>query len=239
MAPGAAVILSTYNRPEALELTLAGLARQSDRDFEVVVADDGSGTATRSVVERASAGGLRVLHVWQQDRGFRKARILNRAVAGTGAELLLFLDQDAIPARDWVAVHKAHAARNRFCPGGFVALTPEQSARLSVAAVRDGAHERLPTREQLVELRYRHLRNLVYIGVLMKSRPRLVGMNFSVARDLYERVNGFDAVYEGYGKEDSDLRTRMRRAGGQARCVWHKAVVFHVWHAATRAEHPA
>src|ERR1044071_4104303 len=78
------VIVSTYNRPDALGACLRSLARQTDKNFEIVVADDGSGPATLDVIKAwAAESGVPVGHVWQQDRGFRLAEIRNRAIAAS------------------------------------------------------------------------------------------------------------------------------------------------------------
>ena len=214
MAPKTAVILSTYNRPEFLELSLTGLLVQTDTEFDIVIADDGSGPDTKELIERfQNESSLPINHVWQEDKGFRKAKILNEAVHSTDAGLLVFLDQDAIPGRDWMALHRAIYAPNRFVPGGYIRLTKEDSEKLDVEKIRQGAYEALMTEERLRFLKRRHWKSLFYFLTMKKIRPRLMGLNFSVARDLFEKVNGYDEAYEGWGKEDSDLRTRMRQSG--------------------------
>src|SRR5688572_24730204 len=85
--PSAGVVFTTYNRPRDLERVLAGYARQTWREFEIVIADDGSGAETRECIARArDAWGLDIRHVWHEDIGFRKCRILNRAIVETAAE---------------------------------------------------------------------------------------------------------------------------------------------------------
>ena len=87
------VIVSTYNRPDALRSVLAGFAEQSDRDFEVLVADDGSGDATRATVDALRpAFGVPVRHVWHEDRGFRLAAIRNLAATQAQGDYVLFVD---------------------------------------------------------------------------------------------------------------------------------------------------
>ena len=118
------VIVSTYNRPEYLELVLDGYAAQTNRDFEVVVADDGSAPATADTIHRIRKDtGLRITHVWHEDSGFRKSLIVNRAIVAAGGEYLLFTDGDCIPRRDLVEVHRRLAR-----PGFFVAGDDPSSA---------------------------------------------------------------------------------------------------------------
>src|SRR5690606_3128694 len=117
------VIITTYNQPHYLELVLCGYAVQTRRDFEVVVADDGSGPETAAVIERARRDlGLDVRHVWHEDRGFRKSEILNRAILAAAGDYLIFTDGDCIPRRDVVETHVRLAAPERFVAGGYLKL---------------------------------------------------------------------------------------------------------------------
>src|SRR5688572_27298061 len=104
------IIVSTYNQPSYLERVLWGYAVQTDRDFQLVVADDGSGPETGELIRNMrTATGLDVLHVWHEDRGFRKSEILNRAIVAAAGDYLLFTDGDSIPRRDLVHVHRTLA----------------------------------------------------------------------------------------------------------------------------------
>ena len=117
------VIITTFDQPEQLEKVLWGYANQRHREFELIVADDGSGPQTTEVIDRvAKLAGLDVIHVWHEHRGFRKTEILNRAIAASGSEYLVFSDGDCIPRSDFVATHLALARRGRFLSGGYVRL---------------------------------------------------------------------------------------------------------------------
>ena len=129
------VIITTYNQPEQLEKVMWGYAGQTYSDFELIVADDGSGPATTDVIDRvAAATGLEVLHVWHEDRGFRKTEILNRAILAAGGDYLVFSDGDCIPRDDFVAVHARLAAPRCFLSGGYIKLPAEASRAISIAA---------------------------------------------------------------------------------------------------------
>src|ERR1700741_35568 len=109
------VVFTTYNRPHDLERVLAGYARQTHSRFEIVIADDGSGDETRACIVRArDTWGLDIRHVWHEDIGFRKCRILNRAIEETPAEYLIFTDGDCIPHPDFVRGHVALARPGHF-----------------------------------------------------------------------------------------------------------------------------
>ncbi|MGH7460271.1 MAG: glycosyltransferase, partial [Longimicrobiales bacterium] len=118
-----AVIISTYNQPDWLEKVLWGYAAQSTADFDLIIADDGSGQDTLDVIERAhSMFEGRLQHIWHEDRGFRKCEILNRAIVAARADYLIFTDGDCIPRRDFVRAHMELGAPDRFLSGGVIWL---------------------------------------------------------------------------------------------------------------------
>jgi glycosyltransferase involved in cell wall biosynthesis len=126
-----AVVVTTYNRPDALRAVLDGYLAQTDLAFELIVADDGSTTDTRRVVEEyAARPRVPIRHVWQADQGFRAAAIRNRAVAGTDAEYLVFTDGDCVPVRGFVAAHRRLAQRGRFLAANRVLLGEAFSRRV-------------------------------------------------------------------------------------------------------------
>lgn len=229
--PTTTVIIATYNWPEALELTIAGLLVQTDPDFDVIIADDGSTSETAKMIETFQANhDLRIRHIWHEDKGFRKAKILNQAIRIASSQLIVFVDQDAIAERNLIQLHREAYRPNQLAPGGYFKMSREQSATMNVDKVRAGEHEKFITEKHYRWLRKRHRNNLFYNFIGKKNRPKLMGLNFSVARDLLEKINGYDESYEGWGSEDSDLRTRMRLAGGKSHCLWHKALIIHQWH---------
>src|SRR5215212_3540345 len=101
------LIVSTYNRPDALGACLRSLSRQTDRNFEIAVADDGSGAETRDLVKSWTANSsVPLKHVWQEDRGFRLAEIRNRAIVASAGDYLVFLDGDCIARPDFIVAHR-------------------------------------------------------------------------------------------------------------------------------------
>src|SRR5687768_17180449 len=105
------VVISTYNSPEWLEKVLWGYEFQTYRNFELVIADDGSGDSTREIIDRfKTQSGLDVIHVWHEDRGFQKSEILNKAIQASKTDYLIFSDGDCIPRKDFVGVHVMNAS---------------------------------------------------------------------------------------------------------------------------------
>jgi hypothetical protein len=229
--PHTSVVISIYNQPRALELSLTGYLRQSDLDFELFVADDGSDAEVKALVDRfRSAAPFPIRHVWQENRGYRRAKIANTAVRESAGRLILLSDGDCIPHRDFVRTHRAVHRPNGFSVGGYVRVGLEESRGLAPEAVTRGEHERFLTPEILKAHRWKHVHNLFYIFIGKKDRPKAYGANIGVDRETYYAVNGYDENFDGFGKEDSDLRNRLRSHGARAASVWGRAFVFHLDH---------
>lgn len=232
------VVLSTYQQPEWLEKALWGYARQRLLGFELIVADDGSASETAAVVERwrrARAFDLR--HVWQEDEGFRKCRALNKAVAASRGDYLVFSDGDCVPRADFLAVHAALAAPGRFLSGGYVKLSPEASRRIDRAAVdsRKAFRARWLGRGATGGFgRSFKLRASAWArrtaDCLTTTRPTWNGHNASAWRQDVLDVNGFDERM-GYGGEDREMGERLENLGVRGLQVRHRAVCLHLEHA--------
>ena len=231
------VVVSTYNRPHFLERVLWGYAVQSDRSFQLVVADDGSGPETAALVRRMRGEtGLDLLHVWHEDRGFRKTEILNRAIAAAGGDYLVFTDGDCIPRRDLVEVHRALARPGRYLAGGYLKLPPEVSERIGIDDVVSGRVSDLgwlraqgwrPGRRALRLSRSRRLGALW--DRLTPTAAHFHGNNASTWREALVEVNGFEGEM-GYGGLDRALGYRLENAGVRGIQVRHRAVAMHLHH---------
>lgn len=232
-----AVIVTTYNRPDALAIVLEGYCAQQDHDFELVVADDGSKAETGEVVRQfAGRTPFPVAHIWHEDRGFRAAAIRNRAVASTSADYVIFTDGDCVPSSHFVQVHKQFAEPGYFLGSNRVLLSAELTARV--------VRERIPMHmwSGVEWARCWSRREVNRLLPLMKlpdgpfrkwSPNRWNGIktcNLSAWRADLVRVNGLDESYEGWGLEDSDLVIRLLHAGVKHKNARFAATVFHLWH---------
>ena len=235
--PRISVIVSTYNRPDALEMVLRSLEAQTCKDFEVVVADDGSREDTRLMLDRfGSQSPLKLKHVWQEDEGFRAASIRNQAVAASQGEYLVFLDGDCMVFPDFLAEHARLKEPNRFTTGNRLLLS-----RSFTEIVLD---RQLPlhqwTFSQWIRARLKGQTNRLLpllrlpLGFLRKLTPRkwygVKTCNLGTWRQDFLDVNGFDESYQGWGYEDSDLVIRIMNKG-VFRLEGRFAIpVIHLWH---------
>ena len=231
------VLVTTYNHPEWLEKVLWGLAAQTDPDFEVVIADDGSGPETRAVIERLrTETGLAIQHVWHEDQGFRKCAILNQAIRAARGEYLVFIDGDCIPRRDFLAVHRRLAEPGRFLSGGLLRLPMATSLAITKDDIAAG---RATTARWLhangAPWSWRLLRLTLqwplarWLDALTTTRPSFNGHNASVWRPDALRVNGFEERME-HGGLDREFGERLENAGVRGKQVRHRAVVVHLDH---------
>jgi glycosyltransferase involved in cell wall biosynthesis len=232
------VIISTYNNPRALEKALWGLCCQTRTDFQTIVADDGSTGETKELVDRFQADSpLDIVHLWHEDLGFRKGRILNRAVVCAAGDYLVFTDGDCIPRDDFVAAHCRLARPNYFIAGGSHIDIPRsvqgEINREDVETQRVFQATWLVSRGMAAEkYRYRLTRNPRLARLLDTITPRpgvLVGANASAWKKDVLAVNGFDETYV-YGSDDKDLGVRMMNNGVKSRRLKYSLVCVHLSH---------
>ena len=230
------VIVSTYERPDALAAVLRGLSRQTDRGFEVVVADDGSGPATAATIEQWKEKlGAPLHHARHAHDGFRAAEIRNRAILASTGRYCVFLDGDCIPRADFLAQHRALAEPGWFVAGNRILLSDELTAHVLAEGLE-------PEHWGLAALLGRWPRGVnrllpalhLPFGPLRKAAPsRWEGArtcNLAVVRADLDRIDGFDASFAGWGLEDSDLAIRLIHAGVRRKDGRSATGVFHLWH---------
>ena len=231
------VVVTTYNRPDALAAVLRSLGKQDDHDFEIVVADDGSGPETEAVVGRArSTLSVSLSHVWQEDAGFRAAAVRNRATARARGDYLIYLDGDCIVRPHFVRAHR-HLAEAGWCVTGGRVLLSEAFTKQVLAdgtAVEDWSVAGAAIAAVQGKINRAMTLPRLPLGGLRKLGAhrwqRLRGCNFSAFRADIERVNGFDECFQGWGFEDSDFAVRLIESGVRLKNGRLATNVYHLWH---------
>lgn len=235
------MFLSTFDMPKHLALVLAALSRQTTREFEILICDDGSGEETRNLVENyAKTSPVLVRHFWQEHQGFRKCKILNKAAREAQGEIYIFLDGDCIPHRAFVKDHLSSQEQGYYLAGRRVELGPKLSEWLTPEKVSQGffdwPHPRFLA--SIIKGESEYLQRSFRIGsssvrglLGMNRVVDLKGCNYSIPRQALEQLNGFDEEYEGYGREDTDVEIRLQNLGLKIKSLKGIALQFHVWHA--------
>lgn len=237
MADLISVIVSTYNRADALDAVLRSLAGQTDAHFEVLVADDGSRPETAAVVAAwQDRLGRRLVHVWHPHEGFRPAEIRNRAILAAAGDYCIFLDGDCLARPNFIAAHRSLAEPGWFVAGNRILL----SAKLTDAILAQGLEAEAWDFAMLTWYWLGGDVNRLLpavrlpLGPLRKLRQNdwtgAKTCNLAVARRDLDHINGFDTSYVGWGREDSDLVVRLLHAGVRRKDGRFATGVLHLWH---------
>lgn len=238
--PHISVLVATYNRGDYLRLCLACLCDQDyEGQWQIVIADDGSNDHTADMISetKGNRDAPEIFHCWQEHRLFRKAHILNKASRSAVGDLLVFLDSDCLPALNLLSTFAKNAVPDSFYLGGVYKLNQSFSREAlgglhqssSKELLQHAAEAKNQNRKQRKKVFNRYWKSKLYT-LLKVRRPKIWGANFAVNRDVFEKVNGFDENYVGWGQEDSDLRNRLVKGAFRAVPLHMKARAYHLWH---------
>jgi len=240
------LIISVYNKIRELELVFHALERQSVSDFDVVLADDGSGNEMTEFLEKAKHEfSFPMLRIWQDNKGFRKNRILNKALTAADTNYLIFIDGDCIPNSIFIESHINQSKAGSVLCGKRIQLGKKFSEALTKENIIRGEYEKRLFRllmdsvnknetstkhpEQSYVIKNQFIRNK-----FNTSKISMLGCNFSVEKELLLSINGFDENYAGPGLgEDSDIEFRLRLRGIKFETVRNLANVYHIYHTKT------
>lgn len=224
------LLVSTYNWPEALEMSLRSALRQTQLPDEIVIADDGSGAATAEVIQRLQAESpIPILHIWHEDAGFRKTIILNKAIARSSGDYILQIDGDVLLSPHFVHDHLELAEPGYFVCGSRVKLDPKLTAELLADPTRPIAWHRLPLAYLPNSFRSRLLRHFLAERYARKI-DHLRGCNMAFWRGDLVRVNGYNEELMQWGHEDGEIAYRLHYAGVKKKALKMGGNVYHLHH---------
>lgn len=236
-----ALVITTYERPDALAAVLASVDRQSRAPDEVVIADDGSGAATQSLVsDYARRSKTPVRAVSQAHEGFRLTRLRNLGIAATSADHLVFVDGDMVLHPQFIADHARVARRGTFTQG----IRVHADEALTRTLLAKPAHRPAISDPGLGGLRRAYLLRSPALSSLTRRVANafiaIKGCNQAFWRDDLVRVNGFNEAIEGWGPEDKELAARLGFAGIRRQTLLFGGIAVHLHHPpASRAALPA
>lgn len=237
----ASLIISFYNRIDYLRIILAALERQTFRDFEVIIADDGSAPNVveeiQSIQERSP---IAIQHQWHEDLGFRKTMILNKAIVAARSEYLIFIDGDCIPHHRFIEEHFHNREEATVLAGRRANVSKKLQHLLTEESVRKGILEKGFAMKVMLDglfgksthtLKGAYFSNFFLRSFLNRKITGVLGSNFSLHRKDILAINGFDERYKAPAVgEDTDIEARLRWNNVKVKMVKNMAVQFHFDH---------
>ena len=223
------LIITTYNRPDALLLVLRSIETQVSKPIEIIIADDGSTNDTKEVVTSfQEKSDIRVIHSWQEDSGFRAAKSRNKAIAKATGKYIILIDGDMILHPEFINDHINNAQPSYFVQGSRVLLTQDKTKqtldqqKINFSLLSNGLQNR---------------KNAFHSNILSKlfsnKRNYLRGIrtcNMAFYKQDCININGFNNEFEGWGREDSEFIMRLLNSGINRKNVRFNAIQFHLWH---------
>jgi glycosyltransferase involved in cell wall biosynthesis len=235
--PRASVIISTYNQPEWLQLVLYSYDVQTTKNFEIIIADDGSDERTKAVIERfSSETDINVIRIWQEDRGFQKTKILNKAIEISNYDYLIFTDGDCLARADFVETHLKLKRPKCALSGGYFKLTKTISNQITKEAINEQKcfgkkwllQQGQPKSFKLNKLNESKFK-AKFLNTLTPTKATFDGMNVSCYKADVLAVNGFDERMQ-YGAEDREVGERMINNGIRFLQVRYSTICVHLHH---------
>ena len=227
------LLISTYNWPQALNLCLKSILEQSVLPAEIIIADDGSTTATADVITAFTRlCPVPVKHVWQPDEGFQLARIRNKGIVAAAGDYIIQVDGDLILHRDFIKDHIRFSKAGSFTTGSRVLLSPgtteglfrDQSTDISNHSAGDRNflnRLRIPAIQSFLSTRYKHSGKYKYY---------VKGCNMAFWKKDLLLVNGYNEAFHGWGREDSEIAIRLINAGISKRFLKFGGITYHLYH---------
>jgi len=243
------LIISVYNKPENLNLIFHALKNQTFKDFEVIISDDGSGEEIRKLIQDwKESEFFSITHVWQENKGFRKNKILNKSVSMCNTDYLVFIDGDCIPHHKFLEIHNEEKENNTVLCGRRVYLGKELSSNLTIESIENRSFENITFKMILQSFKRNEtesysveegffIQNKFIRNLIINKNPSILGSNFSLHKNLLLKINGFDENYIGPGiGEDMDIEWRLRKLGVKMKSVKNLAIQYHLYHPKTKEE---
>jgi glycosyltransferase involved in cell wall biosynthesis len=232
------VLLATYNWPDALNLSLQSLREQTNRDFEIIICDDGSKLETKALIDNFKRDyPVPIIHLWQEDEGFRKTKILNKGIKHAKGDYLVFLDGDCIAQYDFIEQHQKLSQPNHLVTGGRILSTEKLTKEL----IADGKWHKATLLKNALKWGI--------VGKLNKWLPvyikfpdscfrlykkfewrRIKGCNMACWKSDALNIKGFDESIQGWGHEDADFVFRLQEEGVIRKSGSWATEVIHLWH---------
>ena len=226
------VIITTYNRPDALLLVLQSIESQTKLPEEVIIADDGSDDNTEKLItDYQESSSLSIIHSWQEDKGFRLAKSRNKAIAISNFEYIVLVDGDVILHPKFIQDHLDKAEPGYFVQGARVLLTQNRTRQ-----ALNNSTGNFSFLSRGIRNRKNAIHSTYFSKLLSKKKNHIQGIktcNMSFYKEDCLNINGFNNDFEGWGREDSEFAVRLLNSGINRKNVRFNIIQFHLWHKET------
>jgi glycosyltransferase involved in cell wall biosynthesis len=224
-----ALLISTYNWPEALELIFLSIKKQSIFPNEILIADDGSNEKTQKIIDKfKQETNFNIIHVWQEDKGFRKSMILNKTIAISKADYIIQIDGDCIIHKKYIEDHIKNSSKKQYLYGSRINI---------LAPFVDKVFQHKLISFNWFSKEIKNKTRTIYMPFLSKFyKPqnkisnKFRGCNVSFWKNDFISINGYNEDFEGWGKEDSDLAIRLLNNGIAGKRLKFCGILFHIYH---------
>lgn len=228
--PCVSVIIAFYKRLDFLELILDQFDKQSDKRFEVIIAEDDNAPETVDFInKKRKKVCYTIRHVSQDDHGFRKNRALNHAISVATSEIIAFIDGDCIPHSHFVKEYARNVKPGVACFGRRVMLGKKLTDRMIAHK-----HTMHLSCVSLLMSDSRKIEEAIYLPFTIRRANKSTGIwgcNWGVYKKDIENVNGFDEDYvHACVGEDKDIEYRLQSSGIRFKSIKNRAIVFHLNH---------
>ncbi len=224
-----ALLISTYNWPQALHMVLNSVETQTLLPSEILIADDGSTEDTKKVIEDWKQKlTIPVKHFWHEDKGFRKTIIMNKAIASSSSDYIVQIDGDILLEKHFIQDHKKNAKKGFFIKGSRALILKDRTKSI------------LDSQIFVLKEEIKHVKNTInatripfLAPVFRKDKFKsnnVKGCNFAFWKKDFIAVNGYDNDMDGWGHEDIELAARLTNLGIKQRQLKMVAICFHLHH---------
>jgi len=229
-----ALVISTYNSPEALNIIIDAISKQFKIPNEIIIAEDGNDSKTLKIVNFwKNKISSKFIHIQQKDSGFRKALILNKAIKSSHSDYIIQIDGDCIPDEYFIYDHLANAKKGCYLYGTRVHIKKNYISEVLWCLEHKNQKLIFSFFSPKIKKRFRKVR-LPFLSIFYKKKHKIShkfrGCNTSFWRQDFIAVNGYDNDFIGWGREDSDLMIRMHNNGVMCKRLKFVGVVYHLDH---------
>ncbi len=236
------LIIAVYKKPDFLEKIFLSLKNQTFHEFEIIIADDGSGDEIKNLVKKyAHEFYYPVQHIRHRDNGFRKTIIINKASRFANASFLVFIDGDSILHHRFLEYHYKRKRIGRVCTGRRVKFRKRLTEQVDQKDVTEKRIQKIGYWIRACNKSGRKhgffIPGMFYIRNIFRKKFTILGANFSVHKCDFEKINGYDERITGRGLEDNNLDIRFKKAGIRVRSLAHEALQYHLYHSSQPIPH--